>query len=64
MVALGSIESLYSPLTELNIRSAIMKTKIVVTILAIVLMLVSAAFQSKAKAPVKEIVLPDIVITQ
>lgn len=41
-----------------------MRAKIVVTAIAVVLMLVAAAFQSKAKAPVKEIVLPDIVISQ
>ncbi|MGH7494773.1 MAG: hypothetical protein ACREOO_20570 [bacterium] len=41
-----------------------MKTKIVVTMIAILFMLVSVAFQSKAKAPAKEIVLPDIVISQ
>jgi hypothetical protein len=41
-----------------------MRTKIVVTVFAVIMMLVAAAFQSKAKAPVKEIVLPDIVIHQ
>ena len=41
-----------------------MRAKIIVTGIAMILMLMSAAFQSDAKAPVKEIVLPDIVISQ
>ena len=41
-----------------------MKKKIVVTVMAVLLVLAAAAFQSKAKSPVREIVLPDIVINQ
>ena len=49
---------------ELQQRTAIMRAKIVVTVIAVILMLVAAAFQSKAKSPAQEIVLPDIVINQ
>ena len=41
-----------------------MRAKFVITVIAVMLMVVAVAFQSKAKPPVREIVLPDIVITQ
>jgi len=41
-----------------------MRAKIIVTVIAVIMLIAAAAFQSKAKAPTQEIVLPDIVIQQ
>lgn len=49
---------------QVQARIANMRAKVFITIVAAILLIIVAAFQTRAKAPAREIVLPDIVIKQ